>query len=188
MPYRLTDYKATVYIHCAIIAVMLPNAMPNYHFLLIASNLGAEWLFDAARVYWERFHPTIVSDLRLVALVPEQFTVAVTVVARRDIVAQIGVDMVRIRPSALFDSVVYDFFDDARLALNGRAELGQPFGVPLATPVAEPLPTAIEVTPGPLPSEEPPGFITQTPTPQATPLATDTPQDPISPTPGPIGN
>src|SRR3989304_2464737 len=103
---------------------MLPNALPNYHFMLIASNLGAEWLFDAARAYWERFHPTVVSDLRLAALVPDQFTVSVTVVARRDIVTPIGVELARVRADALFDAVVYDFFDDARLALNGRAELG----------------------------------------------------------------
>jgi|FLYN01.1.fsa_nt_gi hypothetical protein len=165
---------------------MLPNALPNYHFLLIASNLGAEWLFDAARAYWERFRPTVVSDLRLVALVPDTFTVAVTVIARRDTVAQIGVELARVRVDALFDPVVYDFFDDARLALEGRAALNQPFGVPLATPVAAPLPTPLDVTPGPLPSEAPPGFITQTPTTQPTPLPTDPPQQPISPTPGAV--
>ena len=165
---------------------MLPNAMPNYHFLLIAPNLGAEWLFDAARAYWERFRPTVISDLELVALVPDVFTVAITVVARRDLVSQIGVQLSRVRPDALFDPVVYDFFDDARLALNGRAELGQPFGVPLATPAPAPLPTAVAVTPGALPSEAPPGFITQTATPQATPLDVGTPQDPLNPTPGPV--
>lgn len=165
---------------------MLPNRLPNYHFLLIAPNLGAEWLFDAARAYWERFRPTVVSDLRLVALVPNRFTVSVTVVARRDMAAQFGVELARIRADALFDAVVYDYFDDARLALNGRAELGQPFGVPLATPVAAPLPPPITVTPGALPSQEASGFITQTPTPPPTPLPTGVPQDPISPTPGPI--
>jgi hypothetical protein len=165
---------------------MLPNALPNYHFMLIAPNLGAEWLFDAARAYWERFHPTVVSDLRLVALVPEPFTVSVTVVARRDIVTSIGVELAHVRVDALFDPVVYDFFDDARLALDGRAALGQPFGVPLATPVAAPLATPIAVTPGSLSTEQSSGFITQTPTTQPTPLPTGTPQDPISPTPGPV--
>jgi hypothetical protein len=165
---------------------MLPNALPNYHFLLIASNLGAEWLFDAARAYWERFRPAVISDLRLVALVPDPFTVAVTVVARRDLATQIGVELARVRLEALFDPVVYDYFDDARLALNGRAELGQPFGVPLATPVAAPLATPITVTPGSVSTEGPSGFITQTPTTQPTPLPTGTAQDPVSPTPGPV--
>jgi len=163
-------------------AGMLPNFLPNYHFMLIAPGLGAEWLFDAGRAYWERFHPTVITDLRLVALVPRNFTVAVTVVARRDTVTQIGVDLARIRGDALFDPVVYDYFDDTRLALNGRAELEQPFGVPLATPQAAPLPTPITPSPGPIPSEEAPGFITQTPTP--TPPPTDPPQTPVSPTPG----
>lgn len=165
---------------------MLPNSMPNYHFLMIAPGLGAEWLFDAARAYWDQFHPTVVSDLRLVALVPDQFTVSVTVVARRDTVTRIGVELARVRPNALFDALVYDYFDDARLALDGRAALQQPFGVPLATPVAMPLPTALSMTPEGLPGEQSSGFVTQTPTPQATPLPTDPPQTPISPTPGPV--
>jgi hypothetical protein len=164
---------------------MLPSVLPNYHFLLIAPNLGAEWLFDAARLYWEAFHPTVISDLRLVALVPEDFTVAVTVIARRDMVNQIGVDVARIRPDAFFDPVVYDFFDDAKLALDGRAQLHQPFGVPLATPAAATLATPLVVTPGALPTQGPRGFITQTPTPEPT-IPTDTAQPPISPTPGPV--
>ena len=47
-----------------------PDTLPNYHFLLIAPNLGAEWFFDAARAYWERFRPIVVSDLELVRLIP----------------------------------------------------------------------------------------------------------------------
>jgi hypothetical protein len=164
---------------------MPPDVLPNYHFLLIAPNLGAEWFFDAARAYWEAFHPTAINDLRLVALVPEDFTVAVTVIARRDTVNQFGVDLARIKPDAFFDPVVYDFFDDAKLALDGRAELHQPFGVPLVTPAPPAQATPVLVTPGALPTEGPRGFVTQTPTPEPT-APTDTAQPPISPTPGPV--
>ena len=55
-----------------------PDQYPDFHFLLISPNLGAEWLFDAARVYWDRYRPTIVSDFNFVLLIPREQTVAVT--------------------------------------------------------------------------------------------------------------
>jgi hypothetical protein len=170
---------------------MSQNTLPNYHFLLIASNLGAEWFFKAARFYWETFRPTVISDLALVSLIPDEaYSIAVTVVARRDRIAQLGVDLAQIAPSALFDPIVYDFMEDAQQALDERARLFQPFGVPLlptATPTLAPTSPPLYPTPGPLSM---PGFITQTPTPglpdQADIGTTGSPQTPIFPTPGPI--
>lgn len=164
-----------------------PDRLPDFHFLLIAPNLGAEWLFDAARQYWDRFRPIVVSDLELVRLVPSNFSVAVTMIARRDTVAQWGVLLAQALPQALPDMVVYDYFEDMKQALNRRAELGQPFGVPLQ-PTTVP-PTPLQPTPGPIiggnqpvPStpERQGGFVTATPTP------TPDSQGPIYPTPGPI--
>lgn len=163
-----------------------PDTLPNYHFLLIAPNLGAEWFFDASRAYWERFRPTVVSDLELVRLIPAQYTIAVTVVARRDTASQWGVWVAQAVPNGLFDPLVFDQFAEAREALNQRAQSNQPFGVPLSPTPTPPIP--VSPTPGPLIGGPPPtrpagGFVTQTPTPQATPEQL-TPQQPIIPTPG----
>jgi hypothetical protein len=166
-----------------------PDVLPDYHFLLIAPNLDARWLFVAARRYWKAFQPAVISDLELVRLVPPDRTVAVTVIARRDRAAQYGVDLARTREDALFDPVVHDFFEDAQTELDARAADNQPFGVPLrSTPTASPTATPSR-TPGPAPTRAPGGFITQTPTPPGEEL-TPTPRDPntpIFPTPGPIG-
>src|SRR2546421_419839 len=86
-----------------IIRVMRQNTLPDYHFLLIAPNLGAEWLFDAARNYWNRFRPTVISDLSFVRLIPGNYTVAVTAIAQKDTAPQIGVDLAQVRGDALFD-------------------------------------------------------------------------------------
>jgi hypothetical protein len=178
-----------------------PDTLPNYHFLLIAPNLGAEWFFDAARVYWEQFRPTVVSDLEFIRLMPTSLDVVVTVLARRDTASQWGVQLAQAAPEALFDPIVQDIFDDAKRVLNERAAANQPFGVPLV-PTATP-PAPIIPTPGSIigdvtvPTRPPSGFITQTPTPNlnAPPPATPTPdpntqpgegQAPIYPTPGPI--
>ena len=158
--------------------MMTPDTLPNYHFLLIAPNLSAEWLFVAARAYWKAFQPTVISDLLLVRTIPPGQSIAVTVLARRDRAANYGVELAQIAPDALFDPMVFDFDEDALAALDARAAANQPFGVPLrATPAPpSPMPTV-----GPAPTRPPAGFITQTPAP------TGDPQTPIFPTPGPIG-
>jgi hypothetical protein len=179
-----------------------PDTLPDYHFLLIAPSLGAEWFFDAARTYWERFRPTAISDLELISLIPQDRTIAITVVARRDTASQWGVSVAQALPDALFDPVVQDSFDDMKRVLDERAALGQPFGVPL-TPTATPLPP-VSPTPGSIigpvnqpPTREPGGFITATPTTdgnvpppstptQAPPQPTQGETGPIYPTPGPI--
>jgi hypothetical protein len=174
-----------------------PDTLPDYHFLLIASGLGAEWLFDASREYWSRYRPIVVTDLELVRLIPKGYSIIVTMVARRDTAKQWGVWLAQNVPDALLDSVVYDAFEQTRTALNQRAATDQPFGVPLKptpTPVAP-----ISPTPGSLignavipPTRAAGGFITETPTPNmseptaAPTLPPETPGQPIYPTPGPI--
>ncbi|MFO7323472.1 MAG: hypothetical protein DIU68_017210 [Chloroflexota bacterium] len=177
---------------------MPQTTLPDYHFLYFAPPLGAEWFFDAARRYWERFRPTVLSDLSFLRFIPRGRSVIVTVVTRRDTVEQIGVELAQVRPDAYYDAVVQDLFADMKAVLNQRAERVWPFGVPLAT--AQPGPdNRLDPTPGPLisgspvPTRAPSGFITQTPTPMPTapvptpdPGATTTGQEPIQPTPGPL--
>lgn len=173
---------------------------PDYHFLLIAPNLGAEWLY-AVRNYWGQFRPTLTSDFPIIQLVPAGYTIAVTVVCRRDMRDFYDTRLRDQVPRALIDFMVYEFVEDVQLALDGRAELNQPLGVPVpptATPPPSPTP---EGTPA-LPSTRPPaGFITQTPgnppvlpttTPQpsSTPPPTNTPASgsfPVLPTTTPSG-
>jgi hypothetical protein len=175
-----------------------PDVPPNYHFLLFSPSLGAEWFFDAARAYFERFHPIVGNDLELARLIPPELTIIITVVTRRDLAAQWGVSVAQALPEALFDPLVFDSFDEMKAALNQRTQSNQPFGVPLlptATPAFLLSPTPGPLIGGPPPSRTPGGFITQTPTPGGAPDAVSTPPavstpespaEPIYPTPGPI--
>jgi hypothetical protein len=171
---------------------MRQTRLPDYHFLFIAPDLGAEWLFDASREYWNRFRPTIISAFDLVSYVPEDASAAVTVVARRDTIDTIGVSLAQIAPRAFYDPIVHDTFEAMQSALDQRAILNQPFGVPLE-PTAPPG-GEIQLAPGSVldapPTRPPGGFITQTPTP---PFAPPTPAPPdsvappaptVQPTPG----
>jgi hypothetical protein len=169
----------------SIIIHMSRDQIPDYHFLLITSNLGAEWLFDAARAYWERFQPTVISDFTLLRIIPAERTISVTAITRRDRVAQLGVELAQTAPAALFDPVVFDFFEDTKLELDRRAQNNQPFGVPLATATPGPSAPPVYPTAGAVVTEVP-GFVTQTPTPNPPPAETPTPQTPLYPTPGAV--
>ncbi len=172
-------------------------ATPDYHFLYIDPNLGAEWLFDAARTYWDSFRPTVLTDFAFLRLIPEGKTVVVTVVTRRDHLDQIGVELAQARPDAVYDPISQDDFAAMRTALNQRAfnrlEYG---GTPAPT---QPVGQQVNATPGsvlggPAPTRAPGGFITQTPTPEPTdatpaplptqPATSGPASQPIEPTPG----
>jgi hypothetical protein len=173
-----------------------PDIYPDYHFLLIAPNLGAEWLFDAARRYWDRFRPTILPDFDFLALIPPDRTVTVTVIARRDTAQALAMELALYLPNAYYDPVVYDLLEDMRAALNRRADAGEPFGVPMSQPTATGDPNATFVPTPRLPTTRPPaGFVTEAPptippTPTGTPPPSFTPEDnppvPITPTRGPV--
>ena len=183
---------------------MPQDTLPNYHFLLIAPNLGSEWLYEAGRRYWLRFFPTVISDFAILRFIPENFTIAVTVIARRDRVAQLGVELAQVSPKAVFDPVVHDFYEDTQAELERRADSNQPFGVPLsptATPTSAATSEQLQPTAGPISTQGPSatpteqGFLqplptqTQTAEPgtENTEEATENagPQA-IYPTPGPI--
>jgi hypothetical protein len=107
--------------------------MAEYHFLYIDQTLDADWLFVAARRYWDHFRPIVIADLDLVGYVPQGRAVAITTLARRDM-AKIIKDLVAKRyPAARHDPLVYDDVDDMKLTLDGRTDLDQRFGVPDAS-------------------------------------------------------
>jgi hypothetical protein len=169
-----------------------PNEYPDYHFLLISPNLGAEWLFDAARSYWDRFRPTIINDFNFMILIPPETTIAVTVIARRDTASEFGVQLAQRRPNAYFDPVVYDLFDDTKRALDERVSASEPFGVPLSAPLPSDIPPFI---PTPRPTGAAAGATSEasggTPAPTAAPPTADPESseeapNPILPTPGSI--
>ncbi|MBE0690732.1 MAG: hypothetical protein IH587_11490 [Anaerolineae bacterium] len=172
-----------------------PDIPPDYHFLLVAPGLGAEWLFDTARVYFDRFRPTILPDMAFIQLIPPDRRIAITTIARRDIAPTLGVQLSQLRPDALYDPIVYDTASEVRHTLDQRAAMNQPFGVPMAQPTPDQS-SLLPFIPTPLvPTQPGGGWVTvtpgQTPTPTPMPdLPTSEPMapgetiPPVLPTPG----
>ena len=178
--------------------IITPDTLPDYHFLFIAPNVEASWLFQAGRAYVERFQPTVISNGDLLAMLPESATVAVSLLTRRDAFQSLAVEIAQARDDVYLDALVYETENEAALALNRRANENQPFGVPL-TPTPTPAPRfPLERTPGAVvnedgePNTNPSGFITMTPSPtpndanNATPAPSDDNSGQVSPTPGSI--
>lgn len=156
-----------------------PDQYPDFHFLFIAPNLGVEWFFDAARQYWDRFRPTVISNFDFLSFVPPNRAVIVTAIMMRDYGARAGVDLARVRPSAYFDAIVRDTYEETKQVLDQRAMLAQPFGVPIREATLTPAPLDFPI-PTPI-STQNSGFITATPSPAVPPT-----RDPAQPAPSPV--
>jgi hypothetical protein len=163
-----------------------PDTIPDYHFLMIAPNLGGEWFFRGARRYWERFDLTVIPNGDLLALLPEEVTVAVSILSMRDAFDSLLAEVVRNRPDAYIDALIYNSVREAATALEARANNYQPFGVPLAPTAIPPTRLPLEPTIGSILDAPPPG--TPTPTPNTSGFVTQVPTAPsgfITQTPSP---
>ncbi len=179
-----------------------PDTLPDYHFLFIVPNVEADWLFSAARAYYTRFEPTVIQDAGLIAIVPAEYTIAVSLLTRRDAFRTFAVAIAKARENAYLDALVYENVTEAASALNARAQANQPFGVPLIPTPTPSLRDPIVPTPGaitggavtgssqpgtqvPTPSS---GFITMTPSPTSDlpDYESDAGSAEVSPTPGAI--
>ncbi|MCL4246735.1 MAG: hypothetical protein KJ065_01145 [Anaerolineae bacterium] len=145
-----------------------PDILPEYHFLMIAPGLGAEWLFDTARAYFDRFRPTIIPDLAFVQLAPPDRRIAITTIARRDVAPTLGVQLGLLRPNALYDPIVRDTAAEVREMLDQRAATNQPFGVPLALPTPDTSSLLPSIPTPMVPTQSGEGWVTVTPTPSPT--------------------
>jgi hypothetical protein len=170
-----------------------PDTLPDYHFVLIAPGLSADWFFDTLPLYFDRFRPTVIADFSFLQLVPIDYSLVVTVIARRDSAPTLGVQLAQLRPAALFDPIVLETPAEVRQVMDQRAALNQPFGVPLRD-IAREDPTLLPSIPTPLLPMQPAGdWVTVTPAPSgsepsptAPPATTEPlqPIPPITPTPG----
>ncbi|HRE46705.1 MAG TPA: hypothetical protein PLD47_03190 [Aggregatilineales bacterium] len=102
---------------------------PDYHFLYLPAALSADWLFDAAQHYWERFRPIVISALDLIDHLPRGKRTVLTVLMRRDLAPTVLAEVKKRFPRLELDPLVYDVVRDLKLTLDGRAEFGQRFGL-----------------------------------------------------------
>jgi hypothetical protein len=100
----------------------------DYHFLFLAPQLSGAWLTQAARQYCLRFQPIITDDVTILAHLPANARVAVTLLARPGEVKEASVPIVAQRDRLDLDIVTARDLPEMEIKLNARADAGLPFG------------------------------------------------------------
>ncbi|NDJ33782.1 MAG: hypothetical protein GYB64_03895 [Chloroflexi bacterium] len=101
---------------------------PDYHWLLLAPGLQADWFFHAARRYWQIFRPTVITKWELQPEIPNQRTLAITVLARRDTIDYMDAELRDKWPNVFYDAVVFNTLADMQEELDRRARDRRRFG------------------------------------------------------------
>jgi len=101
---------------------------PDYHWLLLAPGLQVDWFFRAAREYWQSFRPTVLTDWSLIERIPNNKSLAITVLARSDTINFVEEEIQQRWPNVLFDAVVYDSLDEMQQELEERAREQRRYG------------------------------------------------------------
>jgi len=101
---------------------------PDYHWLILAPGLQADWFFQAARSYWQTFRPTVMPTWNLIGLIPSNKSLAVTVLARSDTVDYVNQRIRDTYPNVIYDPVVFDTLHEMQAELDRRAAENKRFG------------------------------------------------------------
>ncbi len=109
-----------------------PTHKADFHFLYLAPGVSVDYLFVAARKYWETFRTIVIHDLSLIQHVPRRYSIAITSLSRTDTASLVNEQIANLFGERVYhDPLVYDFPEDLQLTLDARAERNEPFGVPL---------------------------------------------------------
>src|SRR5688572_8149600 len=94
----------------------------DYHFMVLAPGLQSAWFFQAARRFWQVFQPIVTDKVDLLAFLPGDVTVAVTLLARSDTASYARDQIAAVRPDAKLDMVMIDDLPLMESILNARAD------------------------------------------------------------------
>lgn len=104
------------------------RGQPDYHWLVLAPGLQADWFFQAARRYWQNFRPTVVTDWKLIDMIPSSKSLAVTVLARQDTAEYMEKRIRETYPNIFYDTIVFDTLGEMQAELDQRATYQRRFG------------------------------------------------------------
>ncbi len=104
------------------------HGSPDYHFVILTPGLDPEWFFQTAEAYWARFRPAVMDTDALIAVLPYTRSVAVTVIARPDQVAQVNAQIRDRWPNVWYDLIIAQTSADLSGVFAQRLAAGRPFG------------------------------------------------------------
>jgi len=104
------------------------HGQPEFHFMVLAPGIDKEWFFDIARVYWDRFKPTLMTVYDFINFLPKSSSLAVTVITTPDMVDLMNKQIAVRWPNIYMDLIVANTPNEVEDLLNSRVAAGRRFG------------------------------------------------------------
>jgi hypothetical protein len=79
---------------------------PTHHMILLAPGLDPAWFFDTAQSYWNTFRPMVTTQWDFIDNIPNDQSLAITIIAPPDMVASVNQSLVGKYPNVVLDMVV----------------------------------------------------------------------------------
>ena len=101
---------------------------PDYHWLILAPGLQADWFFQAAGRYWQTFRPSVFTNWDMIRMLPSTKSLAVTVLARSDTAGYMEKDIRKAWVNVYYDPIVFNTLEEMQAELDRRATYRKRFG------------------------------------------------------------
>lgn len=92
---------------------------PDLHWIVVSPD--AAWFFQAARLYWPQFRPTIMTTLAMLGHIPDGVDLVVTVLVPAENAARIRHAIQKARPTTTIDIIAYKSPKTVKEELDRRA-------------------------------------------------------------------
>jgi len=104
------------------------HGQADYHFIILAPGIEPEWFFTIARVYWERFKPTLMTIYDFINFLPDDNSLAATIITTPDKVDLMNDQIAKRWTNVYMDMIVVSETRQLEELLNSRVAVGRRFG------------------------------------------------------------
>ncbi len=104
------------------------HGQADFHMMILAPGLDANWFLEATQAYWEQFRPIVTTVIEMVDYITSDHSLAVTVVAPPEAADALQERIAAPYPNVWFDLVIADSRERLVDIFNRRAAQRQRFG------------------------------------------------------------
>jgi hypothetical protein len=106
------------------------HGSPDYHFLMLAPGFAPDWFFNGGAPYYDRFRPTLIDNPDYIAHLPNQRSLALTVLSMPDMAAILTDQIGKRWPNVKLDVIAVTSEERLAQILRRRARENTRFGSP----------------------------------------------------------
>ncbi len=104
------------------------HGQADFHMMILAPGLDSRFFFETAQGYWNVFRPVVVTDTNLIEFIPNDRSLAVTVISPPELVDTMTSLIQERYPNVFLDLVISEDTSEIAALFNERARRGLRFG------------------------------------------------------------